>query len=174
MIFIFEVVFLFEIILCLNLVFIYEIILIFRFVYIFEAVFIFEVVLIFMSSLFSVLLHFFRGSSFLRSHLFLRSSFFLRQGYFLSLSSFLGLFFIWIRLKSYECGIALPRSCVAGVTIFWISEALEQLPETRALTLSRGGGKNACATYFGHISVISSWIRVVSKANVNSTYWGPM
>ena len=48
-----------------------------------------------------------------------------------------------------------------------------------ALTLYRrgpeltiqGGGKNACATYFGHISVISSRIRVVSKANVKSTNW---
>ena len=33
----------------------------------------------------------------------------------------------------------------------------------------KGGDKNACATYFGDISVISSRIRVVSKANVKST-----
>ena len=31
------------------------------------------------------------------------------------------------------------------------------------------GGKNACATYFGHISVISIQIRVVSKSNVKSS-----
>ena len=37
------------------------------------------------------------------------------------------------------------------------------------LTLSRGGGKNAFAKYFSHMSVILSWIRVVSKANVKST-----
>ena len=37
-----------------------------------------------------------------------------------------------------------------------------------SLTLSRGGGKNACATYFGNISVISSRIRVVSKAKGKS------
>ena len=37
-----------------------------------------------------------------------------------------------------------------------------------------GVGKNYCATYSGHISVISSRIRVVSKANVKSTYWGSM
>ena len=30
-------------------------------------------------------------------------------------------------------------------------------------------GKNACASYFGHILFISSWIKVVSKANVRST-----
>ena len=29
-----------------------------------------------------------------------------------------------------------------------------------------GGGKIACATYFGHISVTSSWIRVVLNSNV--------
>ena len=47
---------------------------------------------------------------------------------------------------------------------------LNPIPEgLLSLPLLAGEGKNSCATYSGHIFLISSWIRVVSRANVNST-----
>ena len=80
------------------------------------------------------------------------------------------------------CKKLLPFAFVVRLTLDFLTLPLfiidwESHQPIFSLTLSRGvlswrfrgWGKNTCATYFGHISVISYWIRVLSKANVKST-----